>query len=92
MIARDPRTTPREWQVMLLLAVDRSYDEIGASLGISWHTVRNHVRAVMEKTGTGTKHGCLVALGLLGPGPMLTAPTHRRRRDRVAEGQLVIAE
>lgn len=39
----------RELEVLTLLAKARSADHIAADLGVSLHTVRNHIRAVLTK-------------------------------------------
>lgn len=41
--------TPREREVLALLAEARSADDIAAELGLSLNTVRNHIRAVLSK-------------------------------------------
>ncbi|HYW32912.1 MAG TPA: response regulator transcription factor [Gemmatimonas sp.] len=45
----DVKMTPRERQVILLIAEGLSNKEIGARLHIATHTVKSHVRNVMEK-------------------------------------------
>jgi two-component system, NarL family, nitrate/nitrite response regulator NarL len=47
--------TPREREVLDLLAQGRSTDEIQARLFLSQHTVRNHVRNVLNKLQARTK-------------------------------------
>jgi DNA-binding NarL/FixJ family response regulator len=47
--------TPREREVLALLAQGRSTDEIQQDLFLSQHTVRNHVRNVLNKLGARTK-------------------------------------
>jgi DNA-binding CsgD family transcriptional regulator len=41
--------TPRETDVVRLLATGCSYDQIGASLGISAHTVTSHIKNAYRK-------------------------------------------
>jgi DNA-binding NarL/FixJ family response regulator len=43
------KLTPREQEVLALLAKGFLYKEIGDRLGISFHTLRNHQRAIYEK-------------------------------------------
>lgn len=50
-----PRLTPREREVLRLLADGRSNEEIGKELFISPETVRGHVRKAMEKLGADTR-------------------------------------
>lgn len=45
----DARMTPRERQVVDLIAAGSSNKEIAAQLGIAAHTVKSHVRNVMDK-------------------------------------------
>jgi DNA-binding NarL/FixJ family response regulator len=50
-----PHLTAREREVLGLLAEGRSTDEIQQQLFLSQHTVRNHVRNVLNKLGARTK-------------------------------------
>jgi DNA-binding NarL/FixJ family response regulator len=52
---RPPVLTPREREVLHLLAEGLRNDEVAAHLGISPLTVRTHVRHAMEKLGAGTR-------------------------------------
>ena len=45
------RLSPREQEVLVLLAEGLSNTEIAAELGIAVNTVRNHVRSILEKLG-----------------------------------------
>jgi two-component system, NarL family, nitrate/nitrite response regulator NarL len=47
--------TPREREVLELVASGRSNRSIGEALGISDHTVKFHVRALLEKLGADTR-------------------------------------
>lgn len=47
--------TPRERQVLELLAEGLSHDEIGKRLGISGETVRTHLQKASERLGAGTR-------------------------------------
>ncbi|MFF4103994.1 response regulator transcription factor [Streptomyces sp. NPDC001903] len=49
---RAPALTPRERQVLALLAGGETYYGIGRKLGISPHTVDTHLRRLRDKTGT----------------------------------------
>lgn len=60
---RVPSLTPRERDVLRLLADGRSNDEIGAELHISPETVRTHVRNAMGKLEADTRtHAVATAL------------------------------
>jgi DNA-binding NarL/FixJ family response regulator len=50
-----PRLTPREREVLRLLADGRSNEEIGRELFISAETVRGYIRKAMEKLGADTR-------------------------------------
>lgn len=47
----DRGLTPKEHEVLALLALGRSNRQIGLELHSSMHTVANHVRAILAKTG-----------------------------------------
>jgi DNA-binding CsgD family transcriptional regulator len=47
----DANLTPREKEVLQLLAKDRSLSEIADELYVSYATVRNHVQHILEKMG-----------------------------------------
>lgn len=47
--------TARELEVLRLVSLSRTTDEIASELGISAHTVRNHVRHFRSKLGATTK-------------------------------------
>jgi DNA-binding NarL/FixJ family response regulator len=58
--ARRPAAPPddlswREIDVLRLVAAGRSNREIGQELCISGHTVANHVRSILRKTGAGNR-------------------------------------
>lgn len=46
-----PRLTPRELDVLRLLAQAKSLDEITTALVLSRHTVRNHIQTILNKLG-----------------------------------------
>jgi DNA-binding CsgD family transcriptional regulator len=43
--------TPREAELVALIAAGASNKEIASQLGLSGNTVRNHIHNVFEKTG-----------------------------------------
>jgi DNA-binding NarL/FixJ family response regulator len=43
--------SPREVQILVLIAQGRKNREIGETLSISEHTAANHVRSILRKTG-----------------------------------------
>jgi DNA-binding CsgD family transcriptional regulator len=45
----------REVEILRLVAAGRSNQEIGDELGISGHTVANHVRSILRKTGAANR-------------------------------------
>ena len=49
------RLTPRELEVVRLVADGRSNDEIGAELGIGTKTVETHLARLFERTGVGSR-------------------------------------
>ncbi|MBT2472525.1 helix-turn-helix transcriptional regulator [Streptomyces sp. ISL-66] len=51
----EPALTPRERQVLVLLAGGETYCGIGRRLGISPHTVDTHLRRLRDKTGTANR-------------------------------------
>jgi len=46
-----PELTPRELEVLLHIVQGQSNKEIGAALGLSENTVKNHVKMILEKLG-----------------------------------------
>ena len=56
-----PRLTPRERRVLDLMAAGRSNREIAGDLGISEHTVKNHVAAVLDKLSARSRMEAVVA-------------------------------
>ena len=51
----DELLTPRQREILKLLANGHSYDDIGLALDLSVNTVRSHVRAIYERLGASTK-------------------------------------
>lgn len=70
--------TPREWEVLQLLARGDLYKEIGESLGISVPTVNAHIRRVYEKLHVRSR-GQAVARYVQLP-PRQTSPVAARTR------------
>lgn len=52
---RPPSLSPRELQVLELLAAGRSNKEVAVKLDISEHTAKFHVNALLEKLGATTR-------------------------------------
>jgi RNA polymerase sigma factor (sigma-70 family) len=44
-----PELTKREREVLRLLTEGYLYKEIAEEMGLSWHTVHNHIRHIYEK-------------------------------------------
>jgi DNA-binding NarL/FixJ family response regulator len=63
--ALDP-LTPREIEVLQLLAQGLSNKAIGARLGISEHTAKFHVNSILGKLGASTRTEAVVAASRLG--------------------------
>jgi predicted ATPase/DNA-binding CsgD family transcriptional regulator len=61
--ASGPQLTPREWQVLRLLAAGRSDKEIAGELYISARTASSHVAAIIAKLGVSSRTAA-VALAL----------------------------
>jgi DNA-binding CsgD family transcriptional regulator len=58
---RKPRLTPRQHQVLELLAQGRSTEEIAQALQISEQTVRNHIRHLLAELNVRTRLAAVVA-------------------------------
>jgi two-component system nitrate/nitrite response regulator NarL len=56
------RLTPREWQILMLLADGRSTAAIAFELVVSVETVRSHVKAVMRKLQVHTRVAAIACL------------------------------
>jgi DNA-binding CsgD family transcriptional regulator len=65
----EAKLTPRELDVMRLVADDRTSKEIGRILLISPRTVEMHVRSSLRKLGCGTRAGAIWRLCGLGELP-----------------------
>ncbi|MCU0682409.1 MAG: response regulator transcription factor [Polyangiaceae bacterium] len=60
------RLTPRESEVLTLLADGLSNKQIGVELGISDHTVKFHVNSILDKLGAETRTEAVVRAARLG--------------------------
>ncbi len=61
--------TPRELDVLELLALGLSYQAVAQTLGVTANTVRTHVRALYAKLGVNSKTAAVitgVTRGLIG--------------------------
>ncbi len=56
------RLTPREWQILTLLADGKSTAGIAIDLVVSVETVRSHVKAVMRKLGVHSRVAAIACL------------------------------
>jgi DNA-binding CsgD family transcriptional regulator len=66
--ARAAGLSPREVEIVLLLAEGLSHKQVAATLGVSYHTVTTHVRAVFAKLKVRGRVGALNALRARTPG------------------------
>lgn len=76
LAARDPQLTPRQREILELIASGRSTSEIAHLLTLSTETVRNHVRSVLAALDSHTRVEALATarrLGILAP-PVLKPP------------------
>lgn len=72
-VVRSSRLSVRERDVLTRLAAGDSTDEVGASLAMSPHTVRTHLRNIMRKLDARTRaHAVAIALsdGAIEPPPL----------------------
>jgi DNA-binding NarL/FixJ family response regulator len=61
MIQRLERLTPRELEILQLMADGKSGPQISEELGMSPHTLRTHVQNILTKLGVHSKLEALVA-------------------------------
>jgi DNA-binding NarL/FixJ family response regulator len=61
-----PHFTPRELDVLVELGRGRDAARIATALGLSVHTVRDHIRALMAKLGVHSQLDAVVTAGRLG--------------------------
>jgi DNA-binding NarL/FixJ family response regulator len=64
-VAFGQRVTSREFQCLRLLAMGNTNKEIGACLGISEQTVKNHLCNAYTRLGATRGYEALIALGWL---------------------------
>jgi len=57
----DDLITPRQREILKLLAQGHSYEDIGLALSLSINTVRSHVRTIYERLGASTKVEAVIA-------------------------------
>jgi DNA-binding NarL/FixJ family response regulator len=65
-IGRSPALTPRDLEVLRLLAVGRSTGQIAATLSISSNTARTRIRRVLRKLHVADRSAAVGAAGDLG--------------------------
>ena len=53
--ARDPALTTRKAQILTMLELGRSNQDIATELSIAVHTVKNHVHSLLTKLGVSTR-------------------------------------
>ncbi len=76
----EPHLTPRECEIVRLVARDRSNKEIAKVLAISQHTVASHLRNVFHKFGVRSKAAMVASvLELLAERSKSAAAADRRR-------------
>jgi len=76
-----PRLTPRQREILDLIAAGLSTSEMATKLTISTETVRNHLRSVFKELDVHTRLEAIVKarrLGLLAPPALGPQPTDRR--------------
>jgi len=64
--ADGPRLTPRQHDVLALLAAGRTVGQIAGTLGLSPHTVRDHVKALREQLGVHSQVDAVVTAARAG--------------------------
>jgi ATP/maltotriose-dependent transcriptional regulator MalT len=75
--------TPRQREVVALIAAGCSNDEVGARLGISTRTAKAHSDALRQKLGVSRRRQIPVAYrALTGDDPLLLHPGVRRSLRR----------
>jgi DNA-binding CsgD family transcriptional regulator len=84
LIARQPGITPRQREVVVLIAAGYSNEEVGEHLGISPRTAKAHADALRRKLGVPRRRQIPAAYrALTGDDPLLPSPpgpTPVRRR------------
>ncbi|MFC5003640.1 response regulator transcription factor [Dactylosporangium cerinum] len=59
--AAGPQLTPREREVLALLASGADARRIAQDLGLSMHTVRDYIKTILAKLGVHTQHAAVAA-------------------------------
>ncbi|MFL5912684.1 MAG: PAS domain-containing protein [Gaiellaceae bacterium] len=78
-LGRPPRLTPRQHEILELLASGRSTGEIARELTLSTETVRNHLRSVLRELDAHTRVEAIATAQRLG---LLAAPPLRPLEPR----------
>lgn len=76
-LAPQPRLTPRQREILELIASGLSTSEIASTLTLSTETVRNHVRSLLRELGVHSRPEAIAAarrLGLLAPAALRPQP------------------
>ncbi|MFM5907489.1 MAG: response regulator [Novosphingobium sp.] len=63
-VAEDGRLTPRESELLQAFAAGKSYKEAARALGISPHTVGNHVKSIYRKLEVNSRIEAISAAGM----------------------------
>ena len=72
--------TPREWEVVDLLAESRTTDEIATTLVLATETVRSHVKNIMRKLEARSRQEAVEAAERMRSNPGRVAPVFGRLR------------
>ena len=89
---RSLQLTPRQREVLRLMALGATYKEIARQLGVTPKTARNHLTNLYEQIGVHTRAEatiCAVRLGLVDPGRVTTAPSLAERGNNVNASEIV---
>ena len=74
------RLTPREQEVLELMAVDCSNQEIARRLRVAQGTVKNHVHQILKKLGVNDRYKAIVLWRLFRQPPGETRAATRQKR------------
>lgn len=64
----------RQQEVLLNLAEGRTYEQISEKMGVSIHTVRNHVRRIYQKLNVRSSAQAVASVKTLKSGSLIAAP------------------
>ncbi|WP_310532720.1 response regulator transcription factor [Novosphingobium sp.] len=67
-VVEDSRLTPREIELLQAFAAGKSYKEAARALGISPHTVGNHVKSIYRKLEVNSRIEAISAAGMIRSG------------------------